>query len=156
MSTYIESPKAFESPAEKLAYPIILHVAEALEFSLEYQKEYNAWDYREWVYRRYPGSLPCWITSHQCSDYPGDSVDCIICYTYTKYRVDFLLTGNGLTVAIEVDGREFHKDKDHDAERDAYLEALGVKVVRIPASDVIWRPEDVKARLVEQLGGTSC
>ena len=148
----IDSPKEFEFPAEMVAYPVILGVAERLGYSLEYQREFWDWDYRDWVHKRYPNSLPRWVTEHKCEDYPGDDVDCIVCYTYQKYRVDFYLYGYGWRIAIEVDGREFHKNKARDEEKDSYLRRQGISVIRIPASNIFWHPDEVRARLSSILG----
>ena len=55
-------------------------------------------------------------------------------------------------MAVEIDGREFHKDPERDAERDGHLEEKGIKVVRIQAVDVFTNPNWVKVRLRSELG----
>lgn len=59
---------------------------------------------------------------------------------YPQYPVDkyFLDFGNPFVkVAIECDGREFHKDKAKDKTRDERLLELGWIVYRVPGSDCV-------------------
>jgi len=54
-------------------------------------------------------------------------------YPVNKYFLDF---GNPvIKVGIECDGKEFHKDKEKDLKRDAYLHELGWSIYRISGSD---------------------
>jgi type I site-specific restriction-modification system R (restriction) subunit/very-short-patch-repair endonuclease len=52
-----------------------------------------------------------------------------------NYIVDFYC-GNCQTV-IEIDGSSHDEKQEYDAERDAYLESLGLTVIRIPAKDIL-------------------
>ena len=60
-------------------------------------------------------------------------------------EVDFgLKTVEGLSVAIEVDGGEFHNDrKVSDSSRDSFLQAQGWSVLRIPARSILETPHKV-------------
>jgi very-short-patch-repair endonuclease len=59
-------------------------------------------------------------------------------------RVDFVLgCEDGGKLAIETDGREFHEPGNQkDAARDAFLQARGYRVMRIPCQDVFQKPTD--------------
>lgn len=59
-----------------------------------------------------------------------------------RYFVDF---GHpGPKVAVECDGRAYHRDRDRDERREAEIRALGWTVFRLPGSDCfkLWTPED--------------
>lgn len=63
----------------------------------------------------------------------------------SKYRVDFLITGNGKRLVIECDGRDFHhatrEQIERDRARDAELSALGYTIYRFPGKQItsdIW------------------
>ena len=60
-------------------------------------------------------------------------------------EADFAITGeNGIKIAIEVDGKAHHEGrKEQDKARDAFLQAQGYRVVRIPARAVIETPYEV-------------
>lgn len=64
------------------------------------------------------------------------------------YYLDFYVAG--LKLAIEIDGmaHDMGDRPARDALRDAFLRAQGIKVVRIPATDVLRSPEDVAEMLV--------
>jgi len=71
------------------------------------------------------------------------------------YRIDLVVTGNGRRLAVECDGERYHGPEklQEDAERQAILERLGWKFVRIRGS-LFFREEDralnsVFARLAE-------
>jgi very-short-patch-repair endonuclease len=71
------------------------------------------------------------------------------------YRIDLVVTGNGRRLAVECDGERWHGPEklQEDAERQAILERLGWKFVRIRGS-LFFRDEDralktMFARLVE-------
>jgi len=59
------------------------------------------------------------------------------------YVLDFYCAKAGL--AVEIDGRahETAERPERDARRDAWLKADGVEVFRVPARDVLARPDDV-------------
>ena len=65
----------------------------------------------------------------------------------SKYRVDFLISGDGKNLVVECDGRDFHhatRDQiERDRKRDADLAALGYTVFRYPGKQIttdIWKP----------------
>jgi hypothetical protein len=60
-------------------------------------------------------------------------------------EVDFTLSSpTGLRLAIEVDGAEYHDDQQTtDRSRDAFLQAQGWRVLRIPARAVLETPHNV-------------
>ena len=64
-----------------------------------------------------------------------------------NYIVDFYCTN--CQVVIEIDGSSHEGKEDYDAERDAYLESLGLTVIRIPVEDVMKRMPEVMAMLHE-------
>ena len=76
-------------------------------------------------------------------------------YQVGAYRIDLVVTGNGRRLAVECDGERYHGPEklQEDAERQAILERLGWKFVRIRGS-LFFRDEDralkpVFGRLVE-------
>lgn len=70
-------------------------------------------------------------------------------------EVDFTLRSpSGLGLAIEVDGAEFHAGQaTTDRSRDAFLQAQGWRVLRIPARAVLETPHNVIERIKEALTG---
>ena len=71
--------------------------------------------------------------------------------TIGNYIVDFYCPGAKLVV--ELDGGQHFTDKigKKDTQRDKYLNKLGVKVLRIPDSDVFKNTEAVLALIWESL-----
>lgn len=65
-----------------------------------------------------------------------------------RYYVDF---GNDIKRAIEVDGKEWHKDIVKDQKRDEYLERNGWRVLHIRASDISANPDAVQRRVIKFL-----
>jgi very-short-patch-repair endonuclease len=59
------------------------------------------------------------------------------------YRIDLVITGNGRRLAVECDGEQYHGPEklQEDGERQAILERLGWKFVRIRGS-IFFRDED--------------
>ncbi|CAE6920677.1 putative protein [Vibrio sp. B1ASS3] len=64
-----------------------------------------------------------------------------------RYIVDFYCTE--LNLVIEIDGNSHFSDegKEKDAMRDAFLEALGIKVLRFTNEEVMKQTESVLERL---------
>src|SRR5690606_29824049 len=52
-----------------------------------------------------------------------------------NYIVDFYCSN--CNVVIEIDGSSHNDKVEYDAERDAYLESLGLTVIHIPVNDVM-------------------
>jgi very-short-patch-repair endonuclease len=72
------------------------------------------------------------------------------------YVADFYCPG--AKMVIEVDGAAHDWRQDADGRRDAYMKSLGLKVIRIPAADVLADPEGVAGgiyRLCEAAAGPS-
>ena len=69
------------------------------------------------------------------------------------HEVDFeLKAGNGIRLAVEVDGRPHHEDwKQRDAAIDAYLEGRGYRVLRVSARAVLDTPHEVVHKVRELL-----
>jgi very-short-patch-repair endonuclease len=61
-------------------------------------------------------------------------------------------------IVIEIDGATHDHRQEVDARRDAYMNSLGLRVVRVPATDVLADPEAVADgiyRLCEAAAGPS-
>lgn len=65
----------------------------------------------------------------------------------SKYRVDFLISGEGKNLVVECDGRDFHhatRDQiERDRARDEDLSGLGFTTFRYPGKQIttdIWKP----------------
>jgi very-short-patch-repair endonuclease len=65
------------------------------------------------------------------------------------YVLDFYRSQARLCVEIDGQGHGFGDRPARDARRDAFLESLGIKVVRIPASTVLQDPEAVVEWMLE-------
>lgn len=61
-----------------------------------------------------------------------------------RYYVDF---GNDLKRAIEVDGAEWHTDRQRQDIRDAYILSRGWRILRIPAYKIHREPAYIKKRV---------
>lgn len=56
-----------------------------------------------------------------------------------RYRLDFLVHFGGRSVAVELDGHEFHKTREQrtrDAARDRFLRSKGIETIRFTGSEV--------------------
>jgi len=62
-----------------------------------------------------------------------------------NYIVDFYCPA--CDVVIEIDGDSHNQNEDYDAERDKYLNGLGLKVIHIPVRDVLERLPEVMLSL---------
>lgn len=71
-----------------------------------------------------------------------------------NYIVDFY--SSNCQVVIEIDGNSHNDKLEYDAERDAYLESLGLTVIHIPVADVLLRIGNVMEMLYDHpaLSGT--
>ncbi len=73
-----------------------------------------------------------------------------------RYRPDFLVFYDGGTVAIELDGHEYHKTKEQrraDAARDRWFAARGITTLRWTGSDVAANPQACVKELLDVLRG---
>jgi very-short-patch-repair endonuclease len=59
---------------------------------------------------------------------------------------------------IEVDGaaHDFSHRAEHDTKRDAYMRALGLAIIRIPAADLMRDPDAVAQALVDMCAAGRC
>lgn len=84
-------------------------------------------------------------------------------YLIGKYRVDFLLTQNGISpteqlspVVVELDGHDFHdKDKNqraYEKSRDRFLVKAGYKVLHFTGSEVVADPYKVAFEALSLMG----
>lgn len=56
-----------------------------------------------------------------------------------RYRIDFLVHFGGRSVAVELDGHEFHKTREQrtrDAARDRFLRMRGIDTIRFTGSEI--------------------
>jgi very-short-patch-repair endonuclease len=65
-----------------------------------------------------------------------------------RYVVDFACFASRLV--IEIDGPAHDFRVESDAVRDAYLERLGFRLIRIPADDILQRLDDVLEAIVSR------
>jgi very-short-patch-repair endonuclease len=69
-----------------------------------------------------------------------------------RLRVDFIVWYDGRGVVVELDGHDYHKTKEQrrkDAERDRWLGARGIRVVRFTGSEVHADPERCVRELLD-------
>jgi len=69
------------------------------------------------------------------------------------YIVDFIAINEKLIV--ELDGSQHQQQQGYDAERTAYLEQAGYRVLRFWDNDVLLRTDDVMQVIFEALGSPS-
>jgi very-short-patch-repair endonuclease len=70
-----------------------------------------------------------------------------------RYVIDFLWRGHGL--AVEVDGYQYHSTRprfESDRRKDAYLQSVGIRPLRVTREQLKHEPEVVLVRLVRALG----
>ncbi len=70
-----------------------------------------------------------------------------------QYIVDFICINEKLI--IELDGSQHQRQQDYDAERSAFLEQAGYRVLRFWDDDVLLRTEDVMQAIFNALGSPS-
>jgi very-short-patch-repair endonuclease len=74
--------------------------------------------------------------------------------TDRRYRMDFLVFHDGRSVAVELDGHEWHKTKEHrsrDAERDRWFAARKIETLRWTGSQVFADPQGCVSELLNVL-----
>ena len=119
-------PKKFDSPAEKAIFPMLNTIAIRKDLYLEYQFEFgfqgggyeSKKQYCEENGIYYNGKEDGWEDSSWESE---------------EYRADYAFEKDNVKIAVEVDGKEFHKNKDKDKERDQYLNRQGFTVLHFEA-----------------------
>lgn len=160
--TFEDEERQYESWAEYRFSPYVEQVAKELSLEFEYQHRINetkSWDWVEWEPEDDAyldddcddddASGTRWRmtdTGWQKGRYHHRSGT----NTYEKYRLDFVLKGNGVKINVEVDGKKWH-DPEKDAARDKYVRGLGYHVIRIPASDVNRSPIETAIRVRNEI-----
>jgi ATP-dependent DNA helicase RecQ len=70
------------------------------------------------------------------------------------FRVDFVvISANGKSLVIELDGEQHASERDNDARRDEALENAGYTVVRVPASRIRRNASAEAKNILNRLGG---
>jgi len=126
----------FESPAERIAYPIIRTIAIQNKLEFEYQKKFGfkSGGYRSKEDYCEDNDLE-YYDDGDYDDWEDSSWSCEL------YRADFVLFSDKLKLIVEIDGKEFHK-KEFDWQvrkeksRDRYFKNKGFDVLHIPANEV--------------------
>lgn len=134
----------FESPAERIIYPIIntLAIQHKLEFT--YQKKFGQQSFGSFTKED-------WCMENN-KYYDGDESDWYDpVFTCELYRVDFVLEFGAGKIAIEIDGEAFHKDKSKDEEKDQYLRERGYTVLRFSAKDAIYNGYRIRDKILSEL-----
>ena len=91
----------------------------------EYFKQ-RGWDYT-WKTKKYQ-----WIDNY---------------WSCERYRIDFTLESSKMKIAVELDGEQFHKNKNKDMKKDEYLKNNGYTVLRFNGKDVIKNTNKMKEEL---------
>lgn len=77
-------------------------------------------------------------------------------YRVGKYTLDIALTVNGINIDIEYDCWFWHQDKkQHDANRDAYLQHHHWRILRVRTNDSMPTREQLDAAISELVGGAA-
>lgn len=99
------------------------------------------------IFGSYAGFHVLSAVSHlpkQDKRFPKDPVVVVPQFAVLKYRLDFAVIGRVgeqfKLVAVECDGKEFHKDRRRDWDRDFYLRSLGFSIVRASGKDIMRSP----------------
>ena len=74
-------------------------------------------------------------------------------YPVGKYILDFHIENSLVKLNVECDGKEFHSDfeaKNHDNERDLYMQKCGYKVLRLPGV-LIWNSPKFCVEKIQKL-----
>ncbi|MFA6161723.1 MAG: DUF559 domain-containing protein [Patescibacteria group bacterium] len=140
----LESEKPeLESPAEEASYPVLVEIARKYGYELKTQIEFEDtemadYGFRDWVKTKWRGRIPSWVTGH--GKEPCGENDCKYCWfkeekTFVKYRADFVLESKRNSIVVEIDGKQFHQDKQKEDERDQWFEEQEYTVVHIDSQD---------------------
>jgi hypothetical protein len=75
-------------------------------------------------------------------------------YTWESeiWRIDFVLNNNFIKLAIEIDGKEWHKDVEFDSMRDKELHSYGYQTIHFPASHTIRGIHIIRNSIFEKFG----
>jgi len=137
--------KPFESPAEREAFPIINTIAVKHKLKLVYQKEfgYKSGGYtsrEEWCYDNDYKYNPNYGDDDDWDDSSWES---------STARADFCFPE--IKLIVEIDGKNFHKDKIKETKRDTYLKCQGYSVLHIPAFYVYKNIPKMKDLILEKI-----
>jgi hypothetical protein len=100
-----------------------------------------------------PALMTCPARVHSSTELmpPDGDVFIVPQFSFGKYRMDFAVIAKcakGVKiVAVECDGKEFHKDRDKDRRRNSYLRMFGIETVRAWGGEIKRRPRDVSFRV---------
>ena len=153
-----EEPQ-YESWAERRFFPYVEQIAKETGLDFEYQHSVKWTSYATWVE---------WHSDDESDDYDegydsprkwrlvdgqwehGRYIQCEEPHTYEKYRLDFVLKGNGIKIDLEVDGKRWH-DNEKDRKRDRYMESAGYRVIRVAAKEVNKDPLSLAIRIKNEI-----
>lgn len=133
----------FESEIERMVYPIINTLAIQHKLKFTYQKKLG--------YQSGGLTKEDWCMAnnkyydHDESSWENYSWECEL------YRVDFVLESEKIKLAIEIDGEDFHKNKEKDEKKDSYLMRNGFKVLRFTGKDVFKSPYRIKEQILKEI-----
>ena len=154
-----EEEPQYESWAERRFMPYVEQIAKEMKLDFEYQHSVKETSYSTWVEWCNDGEDD---SEYIDDDTPrkwrlvdgrwehGRYIQCEEPHTYEKYRLDFVLKGNGVKVDLEVDGKRWH-DNEKDRIRDRYMESAGYHVIRVAAKDVNKDPLSLAIRIKNEI-----
>jgi hypothetical protein len=86
---------------------------------------------------------------------PNGDIFIVPQFVFAKYRLDFAVIAKcpkGVKIiAVECDGKEFHKDRDADGRRNSYLRMFGIDTIRATGAEIKRRPRDVSFRVASAI-----
>jgi hypothetical protein len=137
-------PKYFHSPAERIVFPILNTIAISKKLCLTYQNEFgfqgggyeSKREYCEDNGKFYDGKETGWEDSSWESE---------------EYRADYTFQSDEVRIVVEIDGAEYHQDKEYDKSRDAYFKRRGYSVVHIPAKMAFKRDFRIKEWVEQEI-----
>ena len=133
-------PKSFKSPAEETIFAMLNTIAIREKVQLRYQKKFGCQsggnesreEYCEENGIYYNGKEYDWEDSSWSSE---------------DYRVDYAFESEKIKIIVEIDGKKFHQDKNHDTVRDTYLKERGYTVLHFAAKDALRNDLRIKERI---------
>ena len=136
-------PKYFESPAEEAIFAMLNTIAISKKLIMTYQKEFgfqgggyeSRMEFCEDNGVYYNGKEDGWEdSSWECAD----------------YRADYTFLTDEIRIIVEIDGKEFHQDKNYDTVRDTYFKQRGYTVLHFDAKMALRNDLTIKER-IEQI-----
>ena len=137
-----------ESPAERKIFPTFNTMSIQFKLGFDNQVEVGSQGSNTNVYstrEEYCDANHIWFDG-----YEGNWVD----HTWESeiWRIDFVLYSVDKQLAIEIDGAEWHQDKDFESYRDKELIRYGYEVIHFPASYTINDIHIIKDTILERFG----